>query len=148
MACTYFIASLSRTVARRRSQPELGPLCGFTKTCNTDLLLTRNMIFLLGCCCFPSLLFSLCSCFVYLFTRLSSALGIPPGSVWMHLAVGSTRKEESQTVSPLGLQLWKIKAKQRQPFAACSRVSDLCNVFPVSSSLLISCVFEQGNEKL
>lgn len=66
----------------------------------------------------------------------------------MHLAIGSTGKEKSQTVSPLGLQLRKIKAKPRPLFAACSRVSDLYNVFPVSLSLLISDVFEQGNEEL
>lgn len=65
----------------------------------------------------------------------------------MHLAIGSTGKEESQTASPLGLQLRKIKAKLRPLFAACSRVSGLCNVFPISLALLISGVFEQGDEE-
>lgn len=65
----------------------------------------------------------------------------------MHLAIGSTGKEESQTASPLGLQLQKIKAKPRPLFAACSRVSGLCNVLPISLALLISDVFEQGDEE-
>lgn len=63
----------------------------------------------------------------------------------MHLALG---KKKVKLPLPSGSGSGKIKAKPRQLFAACSRVSDLCNVFPVSLSLLISGVFEQGNEEL
>lgn len=86
--------------------------------------------------------------FIYLFPFLLHLVFIPWGSIWMHLAIGSTKKEESQMTSSLGLWLWKFKAQQRHLFSACSRVSGLCNVFPVSLSLLISCIFEQGNEEL
>ena len=55
------------------------------------------------------------------------------------------KRRKSTRLSPRAW-LQKIKAEQRQLFSACSRVSDLCNVFRVSLSLPVSCVCEHGEE--
>lgn len=130
---TYLFASLSRTTTWQRSQPQLWALCVLAKTCKTELLSTRDMIFLVADGS-PSPRFSLCSCFVYLFISLSSALGIPPGSIWMCLAIGSTRKEESQTASPSGSGFGKSKPS-RGSSSLPAAGSAICVMFSLSAYL-------------
>lgn len=70
--------------------------------------------------------------FIYLFISLSSALGIPPGSIWMYLAIGSTRQEESPTVSPSGSGLGKSKPS-RGSSSLPAAGSAVCVMFSLSA---------------
>lgn len=117
--------------------PEIPPHVCFSKPCKTWIFNKGfNLSFqLLAAVSFdvfallPSVVFS------YLFHHFSIAQ-IPPGCVWMCLAVGREGKRRKPFLCPLRLLLWFSKVVGRQFLCACRRVSDLCRVFSGSTAQL------------
>lgn len=107
-------------------------------------LLTRDLIFPPSCWLqFLLMFFSLLlSCFFppYLFHHFSTAR-IPPGCVWLHLAVGREEEEESQRFSPSGSCFDFSKVTGSRLLSAYRWVSRSCHPSSVSTSQLTPLLF-------